>query len=190
MRQNAFYYLHMNSILLFFFVCRTDSNTCCSISSHANDESSLSCRIFGIILSWECTQCISGHYSQGVLYGAGATKLRDFDCDEVDYRDRNHELIKQMALQMFLLSWWQTLFSLRRGDASWAKHEHEKYEWPSSCVCVVSIFRDTVNVIHEEPSVIWHLDVWHLAFIVELLVADTTFPGPGEIMLLYFTVSN
>lgn len=38
----------------------------------------------------------------------------------VDYEVRNYELLKQMALQMFPLSLWQTLSPLKHGDASWA----------------------------------------------------------------------
>lgn len=59
-------------------------------------------------------------YSHGTPFGEEATEFSDFDCVGVDYEVRNYELLKQMALQMFPLSSWQTLSSLMHGDANWA----------------------------------------------------------------------
>lgn len=59
-------------------------------------------------------------YSHGTLFGEEATGFSDSGCVGVDYEVRNDELLKQMVLQMFPLSSWQTPSSLKRGDASWA----------------------------------------------------------------------
>lgn len=40
------------------------------------------------------------------------------NCVGVDYEVRNSELLKQMALQIFPLSSWQTLSPLKRGEVS------------------------------------------------------------------------
>ncbi len=43
-------------------------------------------------------------YSHRTLFGEEATEFSDSGSDEVDYKVRNNELLKQMALQMFPLS--------------------------------------------------------------------------------------
>lgn len=59
-------------------------------------------------------------YSHGTLFGEEDTEFSDSGCVGVDYGVRNNELLKQMALQMFPPSSWQTPSPLKREDASWA----------------------------------------------------------------------
>lgn len=59
-------------------------------------------------------------HSHGTPFGEEAAEFSDSGCVGVDYEVRSDELLKQMALQMFPLSSWQTPSSLKRGDANWA----------------------------------------------------------------------